>query len=173
MSGRIGLRRAERLFVTGLLHAVGELVLAFRAPTLFEEFRMTAAREERTLAAIQRDALGFDYADISAELLCRWQLPPELVEPVRHHTAGFAAVPAEFREDASVLQVAAVIARAAMWRSAQDEPVPEFEAVALVVTELDEAATELLMTEADQQVVEAMTLLLPASKAGLRGSATA
>jgi HD-like signal output (HDOD) protein len=173
VSGRIGLRRGERLFVAGLLHAVGELVLAFKEPILFEEFRIAATREERTLAAIQRDALGFDYADVSAELLSRWQLPPELVQPVRHHAAGFASVPAEFREDASVLQVAAVIARAAMWRSAHDEPVPEFEAVALVVTELDEAATELLMSEADQQVVEAMTLLLPEPKTGLRSRATA
>lgn len=170
---RMGIRGHERLFVAGLLHAVGELVLAFKAPDTFAGLQAEAARDERAPALVQREHLGFDYAEVSAGLLDRWQLPADLVLPVRHHAAGFSAAPEECRADTCVLQVAAVLARAALWRAPGDEPVPDFEPVALVVTELDEEGTEQVMSEADAQVIEAMGLLLPSLKPGQRSAADA
>ncbi len=163
---RMGLRTGERLFVAGLLHGIGELVLAFKEPVLFQELKAAAIRRQVPLCVVQHEHLGFDYAAISGELLRQWQLPDELVMPVRHHTLGFSTIPPVWLDDVAVLQVASVISRAALWSSEQDEPVPGFEPVAMQVTKLDEQAVEQVMTDSDELVIEAMSLLLPDLKSG-------
>jgi hypothetical protein len=69
------------------------------------------------------------------------------------------------------LHVSAVIARAAMWRNDTDEPVPEFDTAALQLTDVDESNTEAIMREADEAVIEAMSLLLPSISSSRRKSA--
>ena len=165
---RMGLRTGERLFVAGLLHGIGELVLAFKEPVLFQELKAAAIRRQVPLCVVQHEHLGFDYAAISGELLRQWQLPDELVMPVRHHAMGFSTIPPAWLDDVAVLQVASVISRAALWSSEQDEPVPGFEPVAMQVTKLDEQAVEQVMTDSDELVIEAMSLLLPDLKSGKR-----
>ncbi len=165
---RMGLRTHERLFVGGLLHGIGELVLAFKEPVLFVELKAAAVRRQVPMSVVQLEHLGFDYAAISGELLRQWQLPDELVVPVRHHAAAFASAPPTMLDDVSVLQVASVISRAALWSTEQDEPVPAFEPIAMQVTKLDEESIEQIMTESDQLVIEAMSLLLPDLKSGRR-----
>lgn len=165
---RMGLRTGERLFVAGLLHGIGELVLAFKEPVLFQELKAAAIRRQVPLYVVQHEHLGFDYAAISGELLRQWQLPDELVMPVRHHAMGFSTIPPAWLDDVAVLQVASVISRAALWSSEQDEPVPGFEPVAMQVTKLDEQAVEQVMTDSDELVIEAMSLLLPDLKSGKR-----
>jgi len=168
LARRMSLRSGERLFVAGLLHGIGELVLGYKEPLLFAQLKSAATRRELPLSVLQQEHLGFDYAAISAELLRRWQLPDELVLPVRHHAATFAAAPPAWLDDVSILQVAAAISRAAMWGSDEDEPVPAFEPAAMAVTQLNEQAIEQVMGDADQAVIEAMSLLLPDLKAGGR-----
>lgn len=158
---RMGLRGYERLFVGGLLHGIGELVLAFKEPTLFSELKANAVQRQIPMGVVQRERLGFDYAVISSELMQQWQLPDNLVIPVRHHATMFATAPAEMLDDIAILHVASVVSRAALWSSEQDEPVPAFEPIAMQVTDLDEESIEQMMTEADGLVIEAMGLLLP------------
>ena len=45
---------------------------------------------------------------------------------------------------------------------------PGFEPVAMQVTKLDEQAVEQVMTDSDELVIEAMSLLLPDLKSGKR-----
>jgi len=173
LARRMSLRTGERLFVAGLLHGIGELVLAFKEPAQFAELKAAATRRGLPMCVMQHEHLGFDYAAISAELLLRWHLPDELVIPVRHHATTFAATPPAWLGDACILQIAAAISRAAMWGSDDDEPVPPFEPVAMTLTRLDELAIEQVMSAADQSVIEAMSLLLPDLKAGRRKLVTA
>lgn len=80
----LGQREAssERLFVAGLLHDVGEAVLAaasgLSAPVGDGEERIAA----------ERNRWGCDHAQVGACLLARWNLPDSLVDAVgRHHQA--------------------------------------------------------------------------------------
>lgn len=72
---------AERLFILGLLHNLGELVM--------QQFEPDKVAELATLNSDypwnnQQKALGFTYADCTGELLKLWQLPYSLIEPVRY-----------------------------------------------------------------------------------------
>ncbi len=70
-------------------------------------------------------------------------------------------MPSDALAEITVMQISAVIARAAMWRSDADEPVPDFDPMALQEHDIDEKHIETIMHEADAAVIEAMTLLLP------------
>lgn len=171
LAKRCKVHNAERLFVAGLLHEIGNLLLAFKEPPLYGEIRDTAIRRQIPLAQAQRDHLGYDYAQISAELLKRWQLPETLYLPVQQHTREIGAAPPAIAFDSALVHIGGAISRAAIWTSDADEPVPPFDPVAMNLTNLDDATVEALMTEADQQIVEAMGLLLPELNRDKRRSA--
>jgi len=73
---------AERLFILGLLHNLGELVVKQASA---EKVIECQSDEDASLAwHIQKDVLGFTYAECGAELLKLWQLPYNLVAPIRN-----------------------------------------------------------------------------------------
>jgi HD-like signal output (HDOD) protein len=86
LAKRCRVPESDRLFVVGLLAQVGRLVLYLRLPDLEEEILGIAEREDRPVASVEREVLGFDYAAVGGELLASWSLPATLVEPIRHHT---------------------------------------------------------------------------------------
>jgi HD-like signal output (HDOD) protein len=162
---------AERLFVAGLLHQIGNLLLAAKNPSLFSAIRDQAVAKQIPLAIAQRQELGYDYADISAALLKHWQLPETLTVPVRDHTRDLSEAGSELTFGVAAVHLGGALSRAALWKSDADEPVPPFDPIALEVTNFDEAAVEPLMNEVDQQLIEAMSLLLPDLKKKQRSAA--
>ena len=151
----------ERAFVCGLLHDVGNLIIAYRMPDVYKELFELSVRENQPLSVIQARELGFDYSDVGSALLEKWQLPEPIIAPVRHHTNKLTQSPVEMVADASIVHTAAVVARASMWRDESDEPVPEFHDVAVTTIGIDDELITNCMTEADEALVEAMSLLLP------------
>ena len=160
LTQRLRRKEADRAFVSGLLHDIGNLVLSFKEPETVQDAYDTARQLNRPLADEERQRFGFCYAEVSAYLLERWDLPASIIEPVRFHTQPSGYKGDMFLEVA-IIHVAACIARAAMWRDENDEPVPEFDSMAMQVTHMNEESIDAVMKEADEQVVEAIQLLLP------------
>lgn len=73
-------REPERFFVTGLLHNVGELVVAAVNPEKANECLMYS--KDVTPAQLQFGILGFHYADLSGALLKSWNLPQTIWDPL-------------------------------------------------------------------------------------------
>lgn len=162
----------ERAFVCGLLHDIGNLLLAYKMPDVYLELFEIAVREDRALASVQSKELGFDYAEVGAALLEKWQLPEPIIEPIKHHTNKLTQTPVDRVADASIVHTASVISRASMWREEGDEPVPEFHEVAMATVGIDDDLINECMNEADDALVEALGLLLPnAPKARQKASA--
>jgi HD-like signal output (HDOD) protein len=105
-----GVYDGERMFVAGLLAHLGHLVLYLKAPEVVREALTRAPQEGRSVPAIERELLGFDYAAVGAELLSAWKVPASLVEPVRLHTAPGAA--GLYTLEAAVVHVAVSLADA-------------------------------------------------------------
>jgi HD-like signal output (HDOD) protein len=172
VSKRRKIASSERLFVSGLLHDSGHLLFAHRMPDRYAALRAKSIETATPIHIIEHEEYGFDYAELGAALLGSWQLPEAIIEPVRTHTDDLATIDTKLVQEACVLHVGAVICRAAVWRSDVDEPVPEFDPVALQLMNIDSESTESIMREADESVIEAMTLLLPgAGKSGARANA--
>lgn len=90
----LNIPNAERLFVLGILHNLGELIIKQLAPDKIIECE---SRQQTELPwNIQRDVLGFTFGECSAEILKLWQLPYNLVSPIRNQNiADFVSINTE------------------------------------------------------------------------------
>lgn len=82
---------SEQLFILGLLHNLGELVIQQVSPDKVEQ---CASDDLADLPwGKQQGILGFTYGECTAELLKLWQLPYSLVSPIRQQDeADFSQV---------------------------------------------------------------------------------
>jgi len=76
---------ADDAFLAGMLHGIGQLVIAERIPARYEEVLARARAERRTLQDMERALLGATHAEVAAYLLGLWGLPQPVVEAVMHH----------------------------------------------------------------------------------------
>lgn len=76
----VRIRGSERFFLLGLLHNLGELLVAVQAPDL--AIACCKYDEKVSPWKLQRQILGFDYANCSAKLMEFWHLPGQLYTPV-------------------------------------------------------------------------------------------
>lgn len=82
IGSKLHMVNAERLFILGLLHSVGELVMQQLVPEKFAQ--VLALAPDELPWQKQQQVFDFTYADVSAELLKQWQLPFSIVEPIRY-----------------------------------------------------------------------------------------
>ncbi|MDB5309144.1 MAG: hypothetical protein JWO38_3346 [Gemmataceae bacterium] len=72
--------------VAGLLRDIGTILLRQTFP---DAWSALVARPgdplEEGQCARERDAFGIDHAEVGAEVLKSWNLPEDVVEPIRHH----------------------------------------------------------------------------------------
>ncbi len=78
---QLRVQNSERLFILGLLHNLGELVVHQFSPEKVIQCQLIA--EGGSPWQQQKDILGFTFADCAGELLKLWQLPYSLIEPIR------------------------------------------------------------------------------------------
>jgi HD-like signal output (HDOD) protein len=95
----------------GLLHDVGALVLASRAPERYSAaLAAVAADPALALSEAEVDAVGVSHAVVGSYLLALWGLPESVVEAVRlHHAAPAATLPDGPLEIADAIRVATLI----------------------------------------------------------------
>jgi HD-like signal output (HDOD) protein/ActR/RegA family two-component response regulator len=78
---------ADEAFLAGLLHDVGQVVMAGVAPAEWKALEETSAREGLPLNDVERRAGRVSHAVVGAYLLSLWGLPSSVVEAVAfHHT---------------------------------------------------------------------------------------
>ncbi|WP_312759342.1 HDOD domain-containing protein [Pulveribacter sp.] len=73
-------------YTAGLLHGLGELVLHTADPGRMESINTLMRPLQVRRARLEQHLLGYSYAQVSAALAERWQLPEVVVDAVRHHT---------------------------------------------------------------------------------------
>lgn len=84
---------AEAVFTAGLLHDIGELVIFNRMPAQAKEVLMLVldSADEFPIYQAERQIMGFDHAQVGAELARQWNLPVILEECIAyHHDIGAA-----------------------------------------------------------------------------------
>ena len=82
IGGKLNIPNAERLFILGLLHNIGELIVQQFTPDKVIECQCFELSELPWIK--QQRLLGFTYADCSAQLLRSWQLPYSLIGPIQN-----------------------------------------------------------------------------------------
>ncbi|MDJ0861359.1 MAG: HDOD domain-containing protein [Gammaproteobacteria bacterium] len=98
----------ERLFVAGLLHDVGSLLLYHRVPEVSRQLLLMAEGDEEALHARELEELGFSHADLGGLLMELWNFPEQLQQIVRfHHQPSLVD---ESRPEACIVHFANILA---------------------------------------------------------------
>lgn len=127
----------ESLFVRGLLHDIGHLVLFDRYP---DECRHAIALADDGLESRlyeEEQLIGVDAMQFAAELASAWQLPPSMVDSFRHMMRP-EDLPGDLAREVAVLHIAVQLShavdsdllltdtvqkiRASVWRTAELPP---------------------------------------------------
>jgi HD-like signal output (HDOD) protein len=153
---------SERLFVAGLLHGLGTLVMYDRAPQEAAEASRQATRGERSLVEAQRALVGCDYAEVGALLARRWNLPVNLCSAIAHHLQPEAAATPAVVE--SIVHIGYWVMRAVQDELAQDELAQDawtrgLSPGAWEATGLTAECFSLVRMQADAQFAETLAML--------------
>jgi putative nucleotidyltransferase with HDIG domain len=75
----------ERLFIAGLLHDIGRIILYQRVPDLMSSILLQAKETHRFLRSMEAEALGVDHAHVGGMLLKKWKFPLAMEQAVAYH----------------------------------------------------------------------------------------
>lgn len=98
----------ERLFVAGLMHDIGSLIIYNRAPEIAAEILAEAQGNEQLVFSREQELLQIDHAYLGGMMLDSWNFPPALRESIKHHHDPENASGAEI--EAAILHIADAIA---------------------------------------------------------------
>jgi putative nucleotidyltransferase with HDIG domain len=84
VAGRAGVGAGEA-FSAGLMHDIGTALLHRRDPDAYQRIVEKAADEPGALLALEREHFGATHAQVGAEVLRAWRLPPAFVRSVSDH----------------------------------------------------------------------------------------
>jgi putative nucleotidyltransferase with HDIG domain len=148
----------ERLFVAGLLHDVGRLVLYRNLPRHSAQVLARARNEGIMLRQAERAMLGFDHATLGGMLLRRWRFPENLEQAVRRHHGGPTPMGQLMP---AMVHLADAAANALLLGSSGEIYVPPLSPAAWTTLGLTPEGLSRAVVAADLQVTEIIQVFLP------------
>jgi len=110
---------ADRLFLVGLLHDIGSLVMYQKIPEQASQVLAAIDHDRRLLSGVEQELIGFTHADIGRALLKQWSLPESLYEVVGSYLDPESAQ--NHKLDARILNIATrLLDNAQQGRSAEE-----------------------------------------------------
>ena len=145
----------EELFIAGLLHDVGKIVLDQYLPEQFREALHLARTKNIRLVEAETDVFGVNHADIGGWLFENWSLSRGLIQTTRcHHTPELAG---EDRKLVEIVHVADLLTRAIRFGNGGDRLMPPLNETAWASLGLQERDLEGLLqatgAEIDRSIV--------------------
>lgn len=146
----------ERFFIAGLLHGVGRLVLFSQYPKESAEVLSHMPDGRDAVIRAERKIFGFTHAQLGAELLKQWKLPPNIWKVVENQSDPMKDK--EYQYDTSTLSAAISIANFMqpcinVSKNAEEE-IPESTLKTWSFLGLSADIIESVMTVAKLQVIE-------------------
>ncbi len=157
----------ERLFIAGLLHALGKLMFFSQQATVYLQVLKLIERDGIDVVIAEERVFGFNYADLGAELLRSWRFPDSIWQTVAYHLNPAQAK--TYRLETEILHGAAQVASIM-----QSSTIDVGSALATSVSEmLHQLALSLqlkpqtlaeLPAEISERVVDVFNVLIPGSQ---------
>lgn len=147
----------ERLFVGGMLHDIGQVVLASARPGEMLELLEAQRDTDRYYLELEQERLGFDHAALGGGLLNKWKIPASIGEPVAcHHNPGAAE---KFHLEAALIHLADIICQSMELGRGAEHCVPPLDERAWERLGLTPHMMEIVLKQAEPQIAETFAIL--------------
>jgi len=155
---RLGLKNLEEVFIWGLLHDIGKLIL----DAYFDEDFTGVIRLVKEKEILIRDAelqlLGFDHAEVGGIVADKWGLPGALTKVIRfHHNPPRAN---ESMRMVAIVHLADVLCRAIGLGNAGDSKIPCIHEGSWKLLNLNKQIVKRLFSEIEREIMNAKALLV-------------
>ena len=163
LSKHCNILHGERLFVAGMLHDIGKLILYFKEPELSQQVLIAAAESDGQLYRSEQEIFGFTHGDVGAALIDAWKLSETLKEVAAYHHSPLKAK--KYRMEVSIVHIANSVVNALGPDINIDEHIlddfPGFEPKTLEITGLDLKILPQVMEQAWEQAAEVLDIICP------------
>jgi HD-like signal output (HDOD) protein len=135
--------KIEELFVSGLLHDIGKIVVMLFLPSEFAKVVATINKGNILMVTAENQVLGYNHAEIGKLLAEKWNLPVKLVQVIAHHHQPNLA--GSFILEASIVHLADIFCRALNLGSGGDNKIPPLDKLAWQSLKIKTSALESIM----------------------------
>lgn len=145
----------EKIFVAGILHDMGKLVLFRHLPFTMARVMKSAAERKIPLVEAEREELGFDHAELGGCLVEKWCFPRSLSQLVKNHhntIEGMDSFPAAILSTANVLATATRLGNGGSWHV---RPLPDG---VWRILDIAPSGLEMIVRQANRQTTEIYSL---------------
>jgi len=147
----------ERLFVAGLLCDIGHLLMYQKISDQMQLALRHSKQLEIPLHQAEQELIGFDYAELGAELMRVWGLPTSLQTTTRHHLLPGNAH--DYTLQTAIVHIAAAFTVARQQAPLSIESTLPIDPVAWQVTGLCNESLEPFWPEVELQLAQTENLL--------------
>ena len=153
-------RHRERVFLSALMHDVGQLVLYHQLPEVSTRI-LQAVKTGRAQDEVEHELLGFTHAEVGALLLERWNLPASLTMPVRfHHRYDEAS---DFAREAALVHIGSRVSHLMEQERTDGPPYLDVAADAWAQSGCSPDELEEVMIDVDMPWLQVIEIVAPGS----------
>jgi HD-like signal output (HDOD) protein len=156
LAAHLNSSQTEQLFVSGLLHDLGRLILYIHFPKESHNIITRSRNRSKLLYKEEKDYLGCNHAQLGKHLMKQWKLPAMLENSVLYHHKPSAA---QQPVPATIVHLADVIANSLGIGSSGERFVPSLDYAALENLDLSPSSFEKLIGQATHQFKALETML--------------
>ncbi len=158
---KMGMENLEEVFICGLLHDIGKLVLHKYYKKDFSGVLHLIKEQEILMRDGEQELLGLDHAEVGGKLAWKWNLPKIIRVAIRfHHNPPLAH---ESKTIAAIVHSSDILCRAIRIGNAGDRKIPCINKDAWKLLGLNKQVIRRLFSEIEKEVARAKTLLACAS----------
>lgn len=118
----LDMKNPEEVFVAGLLHDIGKVILYVKWPEVGSKIRAANPTGDRPLFEIEQELYEISHADVGGWLANAWHLPTALREPIMFHHQPSAAQEAPLQT--AVVHVADILVKGMACGNPGDDLIP-------------------------------------------------
>ncbi len=149
LGAKAGMKNPEEVFVGGLLHDIGKVVLYVKWPDVGQQITAATKDSSRSLMDTERELFDVTHADVGGWLATAWHLPTSLREPILHHHLPSAAQEAKLQT--AIVHVADVLVKGLACGNPGDDLVPPLSRQAWDLVGLDAQSLTQCLAQATEE----------------------